>query len=97
MVTCGRRPRRSQTKEPPVNPGRFKECADRSFGAYQKPPVDVVLRFGANVEQDAAAFLFHPSQSLLRNDDRSLTVSFRAGGLDEMCWHLFTWGRKCFD
>jgi len=22
----------------------------------------------------------------------SLTVRFRAGGAQEMCWHLFTWG-----
>ena len=21
-------------------------------------------------------------------------VRFRAGGIDEMCWHLFTWGES---
>lgn len=25
-------------------------------------------------------------------EDGSLTVRFRAGGLREICWHLFTWG-----
>ena len=27
-----------------------------------------------------------------READGSLTVRFRAGGVQEMCWHLFTWG-----
>ena len=26
--------------------------------------------------------------------DGSLTVRFRAGGIDEMCWHLYTWGES---
>lgn len=68
--------------------------AERSFGAYQEPPFDVVWEFDAAVAKDAATFLFHPSQSLLKNDDGSLTVSFRAGGLEEMCWHLLTWGQS---
>ena len=66
--------------------------AERSFGAYQEPPVDVVLRFDAGAAPDAAAFRFHPTQTLVENEDGSLTVRFTAGGLNEMCWHLFTWG-----
>lgn len=66
--------------------------AERSFGAFQEPPIDVVLRFDANAAPDVEAFLFHPSQTATRNDDGSMTVEFTAGGLDEMCWHLFTWG-----
>ncbi len=68
--------------------------AERSFGAYQEPPFEVIWEFDAEVAEDAASFLFHPSQSLLENDDGSLTVKFRAGGLEEMCWHLFTWGQS---
>ena len=41
---------------------------------------------------DAAEFLFHPSQVLEALPDGSLIVRFRAGGLLEMSWHLFTWG-----
>ena len=26
-----------------------------------------------------------------KNEDGSLTVRFKAGGLNEMCWHLVTW------
>ena len=70
----------------------LQEFAERSFGAFQEPPVDVVLRFNADAAPDAAAFLFHPSQTLVGNEDGSLTVRFTAGGLNEMCWHLFTWG-----
>ena len=70
----------------------LKEFAERSFGAFQEPPFDVVLRFSPDAAQDAATFLFHPSQTLAENEDGSLTVRFRAGGLSEMCWHLFTWG-----
>ena len=28
------------------------------------------------------------------NADGTLTVRFTAGGLDEMCWHLVTWGKS---
>ena len=70
----------------------LRRYAERSFGTFQESPVEVVLRFEAGVAGDAAAFLFHPSQSLTKHPDGSLTVRFKAGGLDEMCWHLFTWG-----
>ena len=72
----------------------LKKYAERSFGAYQEPPFDVVWQFDAEVAEDAATFLFHPSQSLFENEGGSMTVTFRAGGLEEMCWHLFTWGQS---
>lgn len=70
----------------------LQRYARRSFGTFQERPVEVVLRFGASVARDASAFLFHPDQSIETNADGSLTVCFTAGGIDEMCWHLFTWG-----
>ena len=39
-----------------------------------------------------ADYIFHPTQTLKRLPDGSTLVSFRAGGLLEMCWHLYTWG-----
>ena len=54
----------------------------------------VVLRFDADVERDASTFTFHPGQHPEENADGSLTVRFEAGGLDEMCRHLFTWGER---
>ena len=66
--------------------------AARSFGVFQEEPIDVVLRFEPEAADDAASWTFHPSQSIVREVDGSLTVRFRAGGMQEMCWHLFTWG-----
>ena len=72
----------------------LQRYARRSFGTFQEPPVEVVLRFDAAAARDAAAFVFHPDQSIEENADGSLTVRFTAGGIDEMCRHLFTWGES---
>ena len=64
----------------------------RSFGTFQEEPVAVVLRFAAEVAEDVAEFVFHPDQTVEPNDDGSTTVRFTAGGVEEMCWHLVTWG-----
>ena len=66
--------------------------AAQSFGVFQEEPTDVVLRFEAEAADDAAGWLFHPSQSIEREPDGALIVRFHAGGMQEMCWHLFTWG-----
>ena len=70
----------------------LQRYARRSFGTFQEKPVRVVLRFDAAVAPDAASFLFHPDQTVDEQDDGTVTVSFEAGGFDEMCWHLVTWG-----
>ncbi len=66
--------------------------AARSFGVFQEKPHDVVLRFAPEVADEVAAFQFHPTQTLTREPDGSTIVRFRAGGLREMAWHVFTWG-----
>jgi predicted DNA-binding transcriptional regulator YafY len=66
--------------------------AAQSFGVFQEEPINVVLRFEPEAADDAAGWLFHPSQSIEREPGGALTVRFRAGGVQEMCWHLFTWG-----
>jgi predicted DNA-binding transcriptional regulator YafY len=66
--------------------------AAQSFGVFQEEPIDVVLRFEPDAADDVAGWLFHPSQTIEREEDGALTVRFRAGGAQEMCWHLFTWG-----
>ena len=43
---------------------------------------------------DTAVFPFHPDQIIEEHRDSSLTVRFKAGGCDVMCWHLFTWGES---
>ena len=70
----------------------LRRYAERSFGTFQEKPIQVVLRFDPVAAPDASAFIFHPTQTIEENPDRSLTVRFKAGGIDEICWHLFTWG-----
>lgn len=66
----------------------------RSFGVWQEELYDIVWRFTPEAAADARLYLFHPTQVMTDEPDGSLTVSFRAGGLREMCWHLFRWGAQ---
>ncbi len=70
----------------------LEKFAERSFGVFQGPPHDVVWKFAPDVAEAVAEYVFHPSQKMKRRKDGSTLVSFRAGGLLEMCWHLYTWG-----
>ncbi len=72
----------------------IKKYAENSFGVFQEKPVDVVWRFTPKAAPDASEFLFHPNQVIEPQKDGSLVVRFRAGGLLEMSWHLFTWGEE---
>ena len=78
-------------QDPAFNLRRY---AERSFGTFQENPIDVVLRLDVEVALDAKAFQFHPSQTIVEDSDGSLTVRFRAGGIEEICWHLVTWGES---
>lgn len=64
----------------------------RSFGVWQEEVHDVAWRFTPEAAPEARHYLFHPTQEITDEPDGSLTVRFRAGGLKEMCWHLFRWG-----
>jgi predicted DNA-binding transcriptional regulator YafY len=66
--------------------------AAKSFGAYQEEPFAVEWRFSPEAADEAERFIFHPGQTMRRNQDGSLTVVFTAGGRLEMAWHLYTWG-----
>lgn len=68
------------------------DYAANAFGIFQETPVDVVWRISPEAADDARDYLFHPSQTMEEQPDGSLIVRFHAGGLLEMCWHLFTWG-----
>ncbi|PKU25054.1 helix-turn-helix transcriptional regulator [Telmatospirillum siberiense] len=68
------------------------DYAARSFGTFQESPVEVAWRVRPTSAEDARTWIFHPSQTMEDQPDGSLIVKFRAGGLVEMCWHLFTWG-----
>lgn len=70
----------------------LQQFAERAFGVFQEQPRDIVWRFKPAAAAAAADYVFHPTQSMEQQKDGSLVVRFRAGGLLEMCWHLYTWG-----
>jgi predicted DNA-binding transcriptional regulator YafY len=73
---------------------KISNYAARSFGVFQEPVRNVVWRFSAAVAPDVRAYHFHSTETREVQPDGSLIVRFEAGGLQEMCWHLFTWGRE---
>ena len=38
--------------------------------------------------------LWHPTQSLEDQPDGGVIVRFRASGMRELAWHLFSWGQQ---
>ncbi len=80
--------------EPGAPPPEFdlRAFAEQSFGVFQEPPEEVVLRFAPEAAPDARGFLFHPTQRFEDHPDGSLTVRFKAGGFLEIAHHLMTWG-----
>jgi predicted DNA-binding transcriptional regulator YafY len=81
--------RRPFARDPAFSLRAFSE---RAFGVYQEPPQDIVWRFTPEAAPSAGDYEFHPTQQLEPQPDGGLIVRFRAGGLLEMCWHLYTWG-----
>jgi predicted DNA-binding transcriptional regulator YafY len=67
--------------------------AERSFGVFQEDPMEVVWHFVPDRAADVMEHHFHPTEQKTRLDDGSVEVRFTAGGLHEMVWHLFTWGK----
>lgn len=68
--------------------------ARAGFSSYVNPDQieQVVWKFSPEAAARARTFAFHPGQQLVENEDGSVTVSFRACGRLEMCWHLYSWG-----
>jgi predicted DNA-binding transcriptional regulator YafY len=70
----------------------LQDYADESFGIYQDDTHDVVLRIGPDSAEGALRWRFHSNQTLEPQADGSVVVRFRASGMRELAWHLFTWG-----
>lgn len=82
------------TWRPGVRPEGFslQDYADESFGIYQDDTEDVVLRVLPASAEGALRWRFHSDQTLEQQADGSVMVRFRASGMRELAWHLFTWG-----
>lgn len=72
----------------------LQDYADQSFGIYQDDVEDVVLKILPHGAEDALRWRFHANQSVTREADGSVTICFRASGMTELSWHLFSWGDK---
>ncbi|MDB5495926.1 MAG: putative transcriptional regulator [Phenylobacterium sp.] len=70
----------------------LQDYADESFGIYQDDTQDVTLRIGPASAEGALRWRFHSNQSVEQQADGSVLVRFRASGMRELAWHLFTWG-----
>lgn len=70
----------------------LQDYADESFGIYQDDTQDVVLRILPASAEGALRWRFHSDQTLEQQADGSVVVRFRASGMRELAWHLFTWG-----
>lgn len=77
----------------PVVGFSLQKYAEQSFGAWHEQPFEVEWLFDKEAADEAAQYVFHPTQKTRRNADGSLTVCFKAGGRVEMDWHLYTWGK----
>lgn len=70
----------------------LKEFAEKSFGIYQGEIYNVKLKFDKSVANDVLNYNFHPTQKIRKNEDGSITVTFKASGDKHIMWHLFKWG-----
>ncbi|WP_419320895.1 helix-turn-helix transcriptional regulator [Caulobacter sp. ErkDOM-E] len=77
---------------PPPEDFSLQAFADESFGIYHGAVEDVVLRIRPDRAEDAMRWRFHSTQTVRPEPDGSVTVAFRAAGMLELAWHLFTWG-----
>jgi predicted DNA-binding transcriptional regulator YafY len=68
--------------------------ASQSFGIYQDEIEDVVLRVSPEGAAEARGWRWHPTQTLEDQADGWVVVRFRASGMRELAWHLFTWGQQ---
>jgi predicted DNA-binding transcriptional regulator YafY len=68
--------------------------ASQSFGIYQDEIEDVVLQVSPSGAAEARGWRWHPTQTLEDLADGSVIVRFRASGMRELAWHLFTWGEQ---
>jgi predicted DNA-binding transcriptional regulator YafY len=80
-------------ERPAAPPADFdlQAYANRSFGIYQDDVGDVVLRILPASAEEALSWQFHPTQTVEPQSDGSVLVTFRASGMRELAWHLFTW------
>lgn len=71
----------------------LQEHLSKSFGVYQEEPMKIKLLFSEKVKDRIQDYSLHPNQEVEFNSDGTTTVTFEAGGVREICWFLFRWGK----
>ncbi|NPV22117.1 helix-turn-helix transcriptional regulator [Bradyrhizobium aeschynomenes] len=83
-----------ETAQPPAD-FNLNEFANASFGFFQGEQEDIVLHvFPHGVDDDFHCWRFHRDQTVEMQPDGGAIVRFRASGMTELVWHLFSWGHK---
>jgi predicted DNA-binding transcriptional regulator YafY len=72
----------------------LSDFANASFGFFQGEQEDVVLRILKPGLDDFEHWRFHPTQTVEDEPEGTKIVRFRASGMLELAWHLFTWQTK---
>ena len=65
-----------------------------SFGVFQGQVVEIEIWFDASVAGYIEEKVWHPSQSITRQDDGSLILTIRVAGTDEVKFWILSWGAK---
>jgi predicted DNA-binding transcriptional regulator YafY len=68
--------------------------ANTPFAYFEGPREDVVLHVLPHGMEDFQNYRFHSSQSVDHHPEGGAIVRFRASGMLELAWHLFSWGNK---
>jgi predicted DNA-binding transcriptional regulator YafY len=73
----------------------LSDFANASFGFFQGTQEDVVLHvLPHGIDDDFHSWRFHRDQVVEMLPDGGALVRFRASGMRELAWHLFSWGHK---
>jgi predicted DNA-binding transcriptional regulator YafY len=68
--------------------------ANTPFAYFEGPQEDVVLHVLPHGMEDFENYRFHSSQCVEQHPEGGAIVRFRASGMLELAWHLFSWGNK---
>lgn len=68
--------------------------ANTPFAYFEGPQEDVELHVLPHGMEDFRNYRFHPSQTVEAHPGGGAVVRFRASGMLELAWHLFSWGDK---
>jgi predicted DNA-binding transcriptional regulator YafY len=81
---------------PAVPPSDFSltTFANTAFAYFEGPQEDVVLHVLPSGLDEFKNYRFHSSQTVEDHPSGGAIIRFRASGMFELAWHLFTWGNK---